>query len=540
MNSLLNSQNSWTAVWTEILRRDPADAHAWAMLHRRVGSGHLRHLPALADIARDRHPMVVVMKSAQVGVSELGVNLALHAADTALGGRGNVLFAMPTQNVMDDFAQARFDRAIQDSPYLRGRLQPEPPNRKGADSKRLKRIGNGYLYLRGTDSTRQVASIDADLVILDEYDQMAEGILSLARKRLASSRDPRLWVTSTPRYPEAGIHELFRHSDQCRYLLPCRRCGVEQPLTWAENVDSERCIVVCRSCREPMDVLAAGHWEAQAPGNDRIRGYQLGRLYMPWADIGAMVEASQASGSFAEQEFYNSDLGEPFVPAGGGLTLDELDRSRGEYTLDAYSGQRCCAGVDVGRALHVVIREVPEGGAGPGRLWFAGLSTFDALGELLARFNVNACAIDAQPETYAASRFAERMRYPVALVRYDLGELESELVRGKPDVVRANRTQVIDAMVDRVRIGASLLPANARALGEHVKDGMGDYYRQLLAPQRVMERDASGNARAVWREGARDDHYAHAEVYCLLAARHLVRRNAYVLPISITGPSKWR
>lgn len=509
------------------------------MLHRRMGTGRMRHLPALADIARDRHPMVVVMKSAQVGVSEVAVNLALHAADTAHGGRGNVLFAMPTQNMMDDFAQARFDRAIQDSAYLRGRLQPEPPNRKGADSKRLKRIGPGYVYLRGTDSKRQIASIDADLVVLDEFDQMAEGSLALAQKRLTSSREPRLWVLSTPRYPEAGIHELFRHSDQQRYLLACPGCALEQPLTWAENVDYERCIVVCRNCHTPMDVLAAGHWEAQAPGNDRIRGYQLGRLYMPWADIGAMVEASQASGSFAEQEFYNSDLGEPFVPAGGGLTLDELDRSRGDYRLDGYAGQRCCAGVDVGKLLHVVIREESEGGAGPGRLWHAGLSTFDALGELLARFNVNACAIDAQPETYAANRFAERMRYRVALVRYDLSEFGSELVRGKPDVVRANRTQTIDAMVDRVRSGSALLPASARSLGEHVKDGLGDYYRQLLAPQRVMERDASGNARAVWREGGRDDHYAHAEVYCLLAARHLVRRNAYVLPISITASSKW-
>ena len=136
------------------------------MLHRRMGTGRLRHLPALAAIARDPHPFVVVMKSAQVGISELGVNLALHAADTACGGRGNVLFAMPTQNMMDDFAQARFDRAIQDSAYLRGRLQPEPPNRKGADSKRLKRIGPGYVYLRGTDSKRQIASIDADLVVL--------------------------------------------------------------------------------------------------------------------------------------------------------------------------------------------------------------------------------------------------------------------------------------------------------------------------------------------------------------------------------------
>lgn len=60
-----------------------------------------------------------------------------------------VLSAMPAQNQMDDVAQARFDRAIRDSPYLRGRLQPEPPARKWADSNRLGRVGPGYLRTVG-------------------------------------------------------------------------------------------------------------------------------------------------------------------------------------------------------------------------------------------------------------------------------------------------------------------------------------------------------------------------------------------------------
>ena len=111
------------------------------MTHRQIGSRPLWHLPALAAIARDDHPTVVLQKSAQVGATELLVNLALWAVDTEYAGRGNALFLMPTQNQRDDFSQARFDRAIQDSAYLRGRLQPEPPRRKGADSKRLKRIG---------------------------------------------------------------------------------------------------------------------------------------------------------------------------------------------------------------------------------------------------------------------------------------------------------------------------------------------------------------------------------------------------------------
>ena len=174
------------------------------MTHRAMAGRPLQHLPALAAIARDPSPLVVIQKAAQVGATELCVNQALWAADSGYAGRGHVLFLMPTQNQMDDFTQARFDRALQDSPYLRARLQPEPPRRKGADSKRLKRIGPGYLFLRGADSRRQIASVDADLVVLDEVDQMAEGAFELAQKRLASSQAGRLIVASTPRFPEAG------------------------------------------------------------------------------------------------------------------------------------------------------------------------------------------------------------------------------------------------------------------------------------------------------------------------------------------------
>ena len=276
--------------WAELNRRNPDDPYAWAMRHRRIGGNPLTHIPALVDIARDDFRFVVIQKSAQIGITEVLVNLALWAADTAYAERGNVLYAMPTQNQMDDFTQSRFDRALQNSPYLRGRLQPEPPRRKGADRLRLKHLGDGYIYMRGSESKGQIASVDADLVVLDEFDQMADGILDLSLKRLASSRAGLIRVASTPRFAETGINELFLQSDQRRYYLACRGCDLEQPLTFVQNVDCERALLVCRSCGVPMDVKASGKWVAEAPGNDRIHGYHLSRLYSPWLDIAALIE----------------------------------------------------------------------------------------------------------------------------------------------------------------------------------------------------------------------------------------------------------
>ena len=510
------------------------------MDHRRQADRPLFHLPALAAIARDPHPIVVIQKAAQVGLTELLVNQALWAADTAYAGRGNVLYLMPTQNLMDDFAQARFDRAIQDSAYLRGRLQPEPPARKGADSKRLKRIGPGYCFLRGADSRRQIASVDADLVILDEFDQMADGILPLAKKRLASSRAGRLYIASTPRFPEAGINALYRQSDQRHYHLPCPACGEEQPLTWDDNVDLARAVVVCRACRAAMNTAAVGRWVAAAPGNDQMHGYHLNRLYSPWLDLPTMIEASYGTTPAEIQEFQNSDLGEVFVPEGGGLTLDVLDRCRADYGVEDYAGQPCDMGVDVGKKLHVVIREHHfesvriEGGterrrksAAP-RLWWTGeVDGFAALDDLMQRFHVQVCVVDAQPELHAAPQFADRHPGKVWLAYYGRHDSGIDVRNGdwtSPATVHVNRTLAIDATFARFWDRTAVLPRDARRLVERPRREVGEYYRQLLALQRTLERDAQQNWVARWTETGRGDHFAHAEVYCWLAddiaARH--------------------
>jgi hypothetical protein len=52
-----------------------------------------------------------------------------------------------------------------------------------------------------------------------------------------------------------------------------------------------------------------------------------------------------------------------------------------------------------------------------------------------------------------------------------------------------------------------------------VKDGQGDYYRQVRAPKRTIDRDSQ---RARWMETG-DDQFFHAEVYCQLAEAYLFK-----------------
>lgn len=504
----------------ELARRHPADPHLWALAYRQIRGKPLLDIPAVAGILRDPHPRIVIQKSAQAGISEALVNLGLWAADTQVAGRGHVLYVLPTQSQAEDFVQTRVDTAFHESAYLRSRMQPEPPTiRRKPDNLRVKRLGLGYVYFRSSESARQLTSIDADRVILDEYDFMPETAFGLAERRLSSSADGRLIMASTPRHPEAGINAQYLRSDRRRYYLTCRACGLSQPLDWPDNVDQDNARVVCRKCRARIDVLSPGEWVAEAPGNAAVHGYHLNRLYSPFANIRELIDASDGYSIAATERFQNDDLGLPYVPPGGGVTPDDLDRCRADYDMGDYGGERTVMGVDVGDPhLHVVIREVPVlGQVGPrfSRLRFADVvSSFDELTALTSRFNVQGMVIDEQPERRLARQFVRE--HFGGLARYvESGDLE--WVRDER-VWRIPRTEWLDELFSRVRAGTLTLPKQARELGGRVRDGMGEYYREMLAPQRMYERDRHGNPVARWREGARADHFAHAEIYCLVAA----------------------
>ena len=240
-----------------------------------------------------------------------------------------------------------------------------------------------------------------------------------------------------------------------------------------------------------------------------------------------MILASKATTPYALQEFQNSDLGETFVPPGGGLTIDAIDRCRGDYLLSDYAGQPSDMGVDVGLRCHVVIRERradrDRGNGAPfvPRLWFAGDVGFGELDQLVDRFNVQSAVIDAQPDLFAAATFAMRHKRRAWLAQYDRHQPGHERARGawdEPNRYHINRTQALDEVFQRFHDQSVSLPRDARLLGGNVRHGLSAYYQQLLAPKRTLERDGQGNWIARWVEGSRDDHYAHAEAYCMLAA----------------------
>lgn len=489
----------------------------------------------LRDIYACTARRMVVYKASQVGVTEYAVSYALHAADNR---NCTVLYVFPTDTHVSDFSVARIGPAIEASPYLGGIIVGggETDGKRGADRVTLKRVRDRFLYLRGgqvkpNGQAPQLKSIDADVLILDEVDEMDARAPSIAVKRLGHSGVGEIRWISTPSYPGFGIHAAWLDSDQREWCIPCPACGRRQSLTIGHIVtewdalerpsvwhgrDEGRAWAACESCGTELDRAAEGEWVAMQPGSDTA-GFHPTRLMLPQVDLLGIVRALQETDPTKRKEAYNQDLGLPYKPQGGGLDDMALDACRRDYGLgQAVAGEMCVMGVDVGSVLHVVIRggPAPETGERAQR-WAGEVLNFDDLAPLMLRFGVTRCVIDALPETRSARLFQQSQpRGRVWLAYYNLdtrGMRSAEPVRWDDDkqTVDLDRTRILDETVSRFLVNANTLPGNIRALAR--------YHDHLKAPVRTEHTRPDGITVATYIESG-PDHYAHAEAYATAAS----------------------
>ena len=463
--------------------------------------------PALHAVYQDDHPFLVIRKPSQVGATEFNLNAAAWTADSQYADRGVVLYLLPTQEMADRISQVRMSKVIQESSYLRQRAVPEPGVARGPANVQRRTIGPGVIYFCGSEQEAQYSGIDADLVILDEYDLMKEEVLSLAQARLRSSRSPRLRVSSTPTISDFAISYLFEMSDQCHYEMLCSQCGTGQEPSFPDSVDWDAVRVVCLNCRSPLDPRSPGRWSPHRPGESEIRGYQLSRLTLPNPPLREMKLALDGKLPTTKETFYRQDLGQPFTSPESRLTPDILDSCIVDWQPQAPLRTHVM-GIDVGRKLHVVIR---------GRLnnkWFLfeafTADHFEEIEPCFRCYNIACCVVDALPETREAKRFQEAHEGTVWLARYVQQGLEPEWSY-HDWLVKAPRTLILDETLTRFREGTYVLPPDIRALAD------GEYFRHLQAPVRTIELDGWAQPVAVYRHRQPDD-FAHAEVYATLAA----------------------
>lgn len=488
---------------------------------------------------------VVWMKSTQVGMSAYAWRWAVRRCDQF---GDTVLYIFPTDTHVTEFGDERIEPAIEDSQYLKARIRA-----RFVRHKRLKRIGRGFLHLRGSNSKAGAQSVAAQDLVFDEYDFLDQQNLPQIERRITGARQlgrhPRIRRLGTPTIEGEGIAAAYESSDKRVWMVRCDACSLEQEVTWEENVkwrnepdgpvyragrdeytdpdhveEVWRC---CKACEEPIAV-AVGRWVATQPDRSVI-GFHATRLIVPNTDLRQIVKASRKTRPQYVEAFENNDLGRPYSAAEASLDMPALLAAceLGGPKVEAYVGfNPITMGVDVAgeRDLNVWIDEqlAPEHPSIPNprrALWIGTCSSFEQLVKLVEAFRPAVIAIDSNPER----RMAKALRSTfapgrVVLVEYDAKNASESIkvdtgekgtpLEGVPLKARVNRTEAIDAMMDSIRQLRNL----------PLRDPPHGWFDQMRALKRKTVLDAKGNVSRVYATtGTQGDDYAHAAVYALVA-----------------------
>jgi hypothetical protein len=485
----------------------------------------------LVQIYKDQSPHIIIMKSAQAGVSERAISEAVWVCDQ-LGK--NVLYTFPAQGQLNDFVKGRLDPVITGSEYLSARSSRYVVGEKKGDTVArrpertgLKQFGDGFLYLRGSQNEKQIITIDADMVILDERDRFIPATVPFIDKRLLHSDLKWRRHISTPTIPGWGIHKHFLASDQHQWHIKCDNCNEEQHLEWWRNTkeikdDKGKKIgvkIICGNCKEDLDRLKDGRWVPKNKGAE-ARGYHINGLYNPYLNLKDAWTQSKSPDVWGLTQFYNQTLGLPYEPEGARLTQQALDSCARAYDIPFRENgnivKHGTGGADVGNTIHVVVGKKQKEGESEDDiktryLWIGEVNNFfgpqDSLEWVMRTFDLETLVVDIMPETRSVQELCKMFPGRVFGCRYPTRRFSGGYMEWKLDdnEVQVDRTVSLDYYVSEVDTQKIIIPISAESI-----EG---FYDQMKASVRIIDKSSTtGVISAKWQEEG-PDHYFHAANY---------------------------
>ncbi|MMZ43541.1 Phage terminase large subunit [compost metagenome] len=289
----------------------------------------IKHRPWQIDILRDQHPDKVVRKSRQLGLSEMAVREFMWFLDTHRMTNG--MYTFPRKEQMEDFSNTRIAPIFDESAYMTARLD------RKLNNVRLKKLINGsQLFLRSAWGSALGEGQQVDILGLDEYDRMKDGVELAFRESMKSSRYKLMRRWSTPTIPGRGVDLLFSKSDQRFYHHKCDKCNEWQVLTLEDNVlqvdpngvdlvneqiKDNTYMFICSKCKRELNRWFKGEYVAKFPDRHEIRGYHISQLDAVWISADEIMR-NQFQYK-VKQLFYNYVIGIPY--ASEGLMITDQD-----------------------------------------------------------------------------------------------------------------------------------------------------------------------------------------------------------------------
>lgn len=479
-------------------------------------------------------------KAAQMGGSEAEVLRVLHGMIYGRYPQG-VLVLFPTRDDVTDFSKGRFNPLIVENPIV-GKWVTD------TDAANIKKVGGKMLYFRGAKSSgkaggeketsSQLKSIPVDKIVFDEKDEMAPAMIALAYERLSHSKTREITNISTPTIPGWGIDKDYNESDQSVWMLKCEKCGGHTCL----ELEFPNCIVetkkgwkrLCSRCRDHELNPDNGEWVARVPSlSNEHRGFWISQLNSAYVDPGLIVDMynNPAKHNYTMAEVYNSKLGMAYVEAENQLTKQDVWACCTQDSMKTSSSRITAMGVDVGKYLHVLIGHKLNQKRFK-IIYMVRLTEFEDLHDLVYRFNVKVCVIDAEPETRKAREFQQSHQDICKILLCDYQDrLKSHEKRDDTKgLLTVRRTETCDMTHSSITKNLIELPRRSQEVDE--------YADEMTNIAKILETDKSGSKRYRYRDFGRPDHYYHSTNYFLLACRDYLIESDYGDEADLLLPAK--
>lgn len=444
----------------------------------------------------DSSPDQVIMKSAQVGWSVAAILKTLHAAKY-LGL--NVIYVLPTRNVVHDFVTPKVNPMIDRNPEIAKMV-------KGSNSTSLKQVGDRFVYFRGSFHEGEAISITADLVVADEYDRSDQNVLTVYQSRLQASEWGWFWRFSNPSLPGFGVHELYEDSDQMHWFVTCSHCKHQWYMDMEYNaseknhyIDEESKTYNCGKCRKELgpNDRQNGQWVPKYPGRKR-RGYWLSQLMIPWVSAAKILDQKS---QMTIEVFHNFVLGLPYQASEFMINRDSILRACEPKLANKTN---VVIGCDSGKEKHWVM------GNDNGVFSYGKTTNWEDIEALINMYNAT-CVIDALPDFTVPEQLAKKYPGKVFVHYYSPDNTQSmDISRRKEGtdfgVLQSDRTKLMDALAAEI-VGQKIkFFQNPKDLEELI------YHCEQV--YRIVEPDTRGIMKARWETKVnRPDHWLHALAY---------------------------
>ena len=470
----------------------------------------------LIDIYEDTSERIIIKKAAQIGITTYAICKALWFADTR---DVSVIYTFPTATDVNDFSKARINPIIKSSPHLSRALKGN------IDSVQLKQIGNSFIYFRGAWNERAAISVDSDFNIHDEVDFSKPDIIEMYQERMSHSKYKRFLALSTPTIPSFGIDYLYQKTDQKEWFITCPKCKKEQILTYPDSIkgDDKHAEFVCKKCGAIIDddTRRNGKWKPTGDKSWGASGYHISQLMAPWISATEiMVKKDKAEHRPTKElsgikDFYNFVLGEAFGGENQPLNRDILlSCIQNKYDWEEKESNTVM-GVDQGDILHTVILKKNRDNS-IRLLYAAELESFDDIPNLIDKFGVIFCMVDALPNKHSVRRLQKM--YPAKVWMCYYNNNQKERISWKKDRekgefwVVADKIETMDEMATRFINREIILP--------RLDAKLNTYISHLTNWAKDKEEKSDGRVEWVYKKlGA--DHYTMATNYAMLGINKL-------------------